>query len=160
MRLAAVPSRNSASCARMLAAVAAASPDTTSLPPTIAANVLVSIVINQKTPAALALTRGDASAIRSVIADALMFVPPHVSDLNQGGLRRPCVCGLTLRIRYGGRTAPAAAPPPPTPPPPPPRRSQVPLVAGFGCPPTPPSRNTLVPAGPPRPAHPRPLPPF
>src|SRR2546428_2514107 len=158
MRLAAVPSRNSACSARMLAAVAEASPDTTSLPPTIAANVLVRIVINQKTPAALALTRGDASAIRSVIADALMLVPPHVSDLNQGGLRRPRVCGLTLRIRYGGRTADAPAQHLPTRPPSPACGSQVPWIAVLDRTPSAASRNAFVPVGPVSSSHIGPLP--
>src|SRR5918912_1601557 len=73
MRLATTPDRNKDSCARMLAAVAAASPETTSLPPNIA-NTPPRKVISQKKPATLALTRGDASAIRPVSMAVLTLV--------------------------------------------------------------------------------------
>src|ERR1700752_5109008 len=71
MRIAVVPDRNRASCARRLAAVAPASPDTTSLRPTNMANVLVRMVINQQKPAILAVKSGDVSAIRCVMARVL-----------------------------------------------------------------------------------------
>src|SRR5216683_7730657 len=78
--MAAVPDRNSASCSRMLVAVAAASPDTISRPPTNRANVLVSVVINQQRPAVLALKSGDPSAIRSIITAVLILVSPHARN--------------------------------------------------------------------------------
>src|ERR1700694_2985550 len=80
MRLDVSPSRSEDSCARTLAAVAAASPDTTSLPPTNMANAPVRKVISQKNPAILALKRGDASAIRSVITAVLILVSPYARD--------------------------------------------------------------------------------
>jgi hypothetical protein len=64
----------------MLAAVAAASPDTTNRLPARKANMPVSMVINQKNPAALALKSGDVSAIGSVITAVFTLVPPYVSD--------------------------------------------------------------------------------
>jgi hypothetical protein len=58
----------------MLAAVAAASPDTINLPPMNMAIPPVRKVINQKNPAVLALKRGDVSAIRSIItAELILF---------------------------------------------------------------------------------------
>src|SRR5437870_2531847 len=74
MRLDATPSRNEGSCARMLAAVATASPGTTNLPPTNMANPPVRKVINQKNPAVLALKRGDVSAIRPIVTAELMLI--------------------------------------------------------------------------------------
>jgi hypothetical protein len=65
----------------MLVAVAAASSDTTSrLRTKISTNILVSIVSKYKTPAILALKRGDASAIRPVNTSVLMIVSPHEND--------------------------------------------------------------------------------
>src|SRR6266480_7836864 len=58
MRFATIAQRNKDSCVRMLVAVAAASLDTTSLSPPNAANPPSSTVINQKTPAILALKSG------------------------------------------------------------------------------------------------------
>src|SRR5712691_9627098 len=59
----------------MFDAVAAASPDTTCLPPATMPNAPVRIVINQKKPAALAFKRGDASAHRSLTTGVLMGLP-------------------------------------------------------------------------------------
>jgi hypothetical protein len=56
----------------MLAAVAAASLDTTSLSPLDAANPPNTIVINQKTPAIRALKSGDVPAIGSFVR--LVFI--------------------------------------------------------------------------------------
>jgi hypothetical protein len=67
----------------MLAAVAAASPDTTNLPPTNMANPPIRKVINQKNPAVLALTRGDVSAIRSIIIAELILVSPYARDCSK-----------------------------------------------------------------------------
>src|SRR6266852_9572530 len=103
MRMAAVPDRNSASCPRMLVAVAAASPDTISLPPTNKANVLVSVVINQQRPAVLALKSGEGSAIRSIITAVFILVSLYARN----GARRPRASPAVLAIATGdGRRRP------------------------------------------------------
>src|SRR5437870_5682540 len=71
----------------MLAAVAAASPGTTGLPPANMANAPVSMVINQKKPAILALERGDASANRSVVTVVLIRCPLYARRSHPAGLR-------------------------------------------------------------------------
>src|SRR6266849_10684347 len=105
MRMAAVPDRNNASCPRMLVAVAAASPDTISLPPTNKANVLVSVVINQQRPAVLALKSGEGSAIRSIITAVFILVSLYARN----GARRPRASPAVLAIATGdGRRRPEA----------------------------------------------------
>src|SRR5207245_2777794 len=68
-------------------------------PPRNMAHMPVSMVINQNPPAALALKRGDASAIRSIILAALMSIPPRASSEFLASLSGP-----TLRMRRNGRT--------------------------------------------------------
>src|SRR5437870_3063785 len=60
----------------MLVAVATASLRTISVAPARKANVPVAMTINHKPPAILALKRGDACAIRSIIHN-LPAAPPH-----------------------------------------------------------------------------------
>src|SRR6266849_6314300 len=69
--------RYNGSCARMLVAVAPASPPTTSLPRTKnSANEAAKMMIKYKTPAILALRRGEASRIRSIITPVFVVVSP------------------------------------------------------------------------------------
>src|SRR5712691_8707302 len=69
-----IDNRNSDPCARMLAVVAAALPETTSIPWTITwPNPDVRASSNSKMPAILAFTRGDISVLGAVII-ALLIV--------------------------------------------------------------------------------------
>src|ERR1700733_8217572 len=73
--------RYNCSCARMLVAVAAASPYTTSLPRTkTSANGAAMMMIAYRMPAILALRRGDTAAICSIIPCPSGGSPPDRSE--------------------------------------------------------------------------------
>ena len=75
MRSAANPRRNNDSFARMFLAVAAASLATISGDPAMKPPMPATMQSNHKPPATLAIKSGDASPIRSVISEALIFIP-------------------------------------------------------------------------------------
>src|SRR5258708_34902203 len=109
------PNQNRRSCPRILAAGAAALPETISLPRTNTwpnADVMPSSI--SKTPATLALKRGDASAIRSIISST-----PHGRDLHLLFVNRAASLRAQRRgaPAFGAKVPRKGQKPPFTPPP-------------------------------------------